>query len=170
MTNLHGAQNTVKSLKNIWRINTLTGMQNALYMINGVKTMLNKAILMGRLTKDPEIRYTQSGKKVASFTLAVDRGVNKATGEKEADFINCIAWEARAEFLEKYFSRGMMTIIDGRIQTRSWTAQDGSKRYATEVVAGSVQFGETKAARQRNQAAPTENDFSELEDDGDVPF
>lgn len=163
-------------------------MQNALYMINGVKTMLNKVILMGRLTKDPEIRYTQSGVMVANFTLAIDRRIRKDTDEKETDFINCVAWDRQAEFMKEYFTKGMMAIVEGRIQTRSWNdSKDGSKRYATEVVAGIITFGETKAARERAgyapsgnaptntptntpTNAPTENDFSELEDDGDVPF
>lgn len=147
--------------------------------------MINKVILMGRLTKDPEIRYTPSGAMTASFTLAIDRKRKSENGEKQTDFINCVAWEKRAEFMRDYFSKGMMAIVEGRIQTRSWTdSKDGKKRYATDILANDISFGETKAARERAGYAgntptdapntptdiPTGEDFSELDDDGDVPF
>ena len=100
---------------------------------------MNKAILLGRLTKDPEIKYTQSGKAVASFTLAVDRR-KSASGEKQADFISCVAWEKTAETIVNYCGRGQQIAIEGRIQSRSYDAQDGSKRYVTEVVVQSMEF------------------------------
>ena len=100
---------------------------------------MNKAILLGRLTKDPEIKYTQSGKAVASFTLAVDRR-KSASGEKQADFISCVAWEKTAETIGNYCSRGQQIAVEGRIQSRSYDAQDGSKRYVTEVVVQSMDF------------------------------
>ena len=97
--------------------------------------MINKVILMGRLTKDPEIRYTPSGAMTASFTLAIDGKRKSENGEKQTDFINCVAWEKRAEFMRDYFSKGMMAIVEGRIQTRSWTdSKDGKKRYATDIL------------------------------------
>ena len=108
--------------------------------------MLNRAILMGRLTRDPELRTTPSGGSVASFTLAVDRGYAKAGEEKQTDFINIVAWRATAEFVGRYFTKGMMMIVEGRIQTRSWEDQNGNKRYAVEVVADNIQFGESKKA------------------------
>lgn len=100
---------------------------------------MNKAILLGRLTKDPEIKYTQSGKAVASFTLAVDRR-KSASGEKQADFISCVAWEKTAETIGNYCGRGQQIAVEGRIQSRSYDAQDGSKRYVTEVVVQSMEF------------------------------
>lgn len=100
---------------------------------------MNKAILLGRLTKDPEIKYTQSGKAVASFTLAIDRRKG-ANGEKQADFISCVAWEKTAETIGNYCGRGQQIAIEGRIQSRSYDAQDGSKRYVTEVVVQSMEF------------------------------
>lgn len=92
---------------------------------------MNKVILMGRLTKDPEIRYTQNNTPVCNFTLAVDRRFSK---EKQADFINCQAWQKTAEFISKYFQKGSMIAVVGRIQTRTWEDNEGKKRYITEVI------------------------------------
>lgn len=103
--------------------------------------MINKAILMGRLTRDPELRHTGSGTPVCSFTVAIDNGYGD---NRSTDFINCVAWNKTAEFVDKYFTKGRMIIVIGRIQTRSWDGQDGRKNYATEVVASEVSFGETK--------------------------
>lgn len=103
--------------------------------------MINKVILMGRLTRDPEIRTTNSGKSVAQFTAAVESGYGD---KKQTDFINCVAWNNQAEFLSKYFTKGMMIIVSGRISTRTWEGQDGRKNYVTEVVASEINFGETK--------------------------
>ncbi len=148
--------------------------------------MLNRAILMGRLTRDPELRTTPSGVSVASFTLAVDRGYAKAGEEKQTDFINIVAWRATAEFVGRYFTKGMMMIVEGRIQTRSWEDQNGNKRYAVEVVADNIQFGESKKAASQHAgmeapapAAPAMQQdsgfgdvagFSIASDDDDLPF
>mgnify|MGYP000868293237 FL=1 len=113
---------------------------------------MNKAILLGRLTKDPEIKYTQSGKAVASFTLAVDRR-KSASGEKQADFISCVAWEKTAETIGNYCGRGQQIAVEGRIQSRSYDAQDGSKRYVTEVVVQSMEFCGRRSDNAGNGAA-----------------
>ena len=105
--------------------------------------MINKAILMGRLTRDPELRHTGTGTPVCSFSVAVDNGYGE---NKRTDFINCVAWNKTAEFVTNYFGKGKMIIVDGRIQSRSWEDQNGEKRYATEVIAERVGFGETKTA------------------------
>lgn len=134
--------------------------------------MINKVILMGRLTKDPELRYTNNKTPVCSFTIAVNNGY----GEKQqTDFINCLAWNKTAEFVTKYFSKGKMIVIaDGRISTRSWETQDGKRAYATEVVAKEVSFGETKSSQQTATQQPMQDDdddFTPLdEEDDDLPF
>ena len=107
--------------------------------------MLNKIILMGRLTRDPELRHTQSGTAVASFTLAVDRDIkNKDTGEKATDFIDVVAWRGTGEFVSKYFTKGRMAVVEGRLQIREWTDKEGGKRLTAEVVADNVYFGDSK--------------------------
>lgn len=126
--------------------------------------MINKVILMGRLTRDPEIRHTNTGRAVCSFSVAVDNGYGE---NRQTDFINCVAWNNQAEFLGKYFTKGMMVIVSGRISTRTWEGQDGRKNYVTEVVANEVNFGETKKSRQESSSysggynsAPQENSYS----------
>lgn len=107
--------------------------------------MLNSITIMGRLTKDPELRRTGSGKAVASFTLAVDRDFTDAqTGKKETDSIDCVAWQQTGEFVSKYFSKGRMAVVSGRLQIRGWTDKDGNKRRTAEVVADNVYFGDSK--------------------------
>lgn len=107
--------------------------------------MLNHIVLMGRLTRDPELRRTQSGVPVVSFSLAVDHDVpNKETGERGVDFIDVVAWRQTAEFVSKYFSKGRMAVVSGRLQIRSWTDNTGNKRRAAEVVADNVYFGDSK--------------------------
>ena len=107
--------------------------------------MLNKIFIMGRLTRDPELRHTQTGTAVASFTLAVDRDFkDKETGEKKADFINVVAWRSTAEFVSRYFTKGRMAVVEGRLQIRDYTDRDGNKRTAAEVVADNVYFGDSK--------------------------
>lgn len=101
---------------------------------------MNKIILIGRLTKDPELRYTQSGAAVAGFTLAVDRRFSNQSGEREADFINCVAWQKSAEFVAQYFQKGKQMALEGRLQVRSYDGNDGQKRWVTEVVAEQVEF------------------------------
>ena len=125
---------------------------------------MNKAILMGRLTADPEIKQTPNGVAVAKFTLAVNRRFAKE-GQQQADFINCVAWRNQADFIGKYFRKGNMAAIVGSIQTSSWNGEDGKKRYATEVIADEVYFtGEkTNGGQSQNQG------FIEI-DDSDLPY
>ena len=107
--------------------------------------MLNHIVIMGRLTRDPELRRTGSGIAVASFSLAVDRDfAPKDGGERETDFIDCIAWRQTGEFVSKYFTKGRMAVVSGRLQIRSWTDKDGNKRRSAEVVADNVYFGDSK--------------------------
>ena len=107
--------------------------------------MLNKIFLMGRLTRDPELRRTQTGTPVASFSLAVDRDFkDKATGERSTDFIDVVAWRQTAEFVSRYFTKGRMAVVEGRLQIRDWTDKDGNKRRSAEVVADQVYFGDSK--------------------------
>ena len=143
--------------------------------------MLNKVILMGRFARDPECKYI-GDRKVANFTLAVDRGRKNANGEREADFIDCAAWGSSAEFVQKWFAKGMMAIVVGRLQSRNWEDRNGNKRVSIEVNADEVMFGETKKARagaRGNDLVPElppvdpdalgADDFAPL-DDSDVPF
>ena len=107
--------------------------------------MLNHITIMGRLTRDPELRRTGSGVAVASFTLAVDRDFGKnENGERETDFIDCVAWRQTGEFVSKYFTKGRMAVVSGRLQIRSWNDKDGNKRRTAEVVADNVYFGDSK--------------------------
>ena len=115
--------------------------------------MLNHITIMGRLTRDPELRYTQSQAPVASFTLAVDRDFSgRDGGEKQTDFIDCVAWRQTAEFVNKYFSKGSMAVVAGRLQIRDWNDRDGNKRRSAEVVVENIYFGESK--RREEGAAP----------------
>lgn len=133
--------------------------------------MLNRIIVMGRLTRDPELRRTNSGKAVASFTVAVDRDFKSQSGEKETDFIDVVAWRNTAEFVSKYFSKGRPAVVEGRLQLRDWTDKDGGKRRSAEIVADSVYFGDSK---RDGDNAPAQSEphggFSEIEDDGELPF
>ena len=107
--------------------------------------MLNHITIMGRLTKDPELRRTGSGVAVASFTVAVGRDIaNKESGERETDFIDCVAWRGTGEFVDKYFSKGSVAVVSGRLQIRGWTDKEGNKRRTAEVVADNVYFGDSK--------------------------
>ena len=113
--------------------------------------MLNHIVIMGRLTRDPELRRTGSGIAVASFTVAVDRDFGgRDGGEKETDFIDCVAWRQTGEFVSKYFTKGSMIVVSGRLQIRSWTDKDGNKRRTAEVVADNVYFGESKRSNEGN--------------------
>jgi len=150
--------------------------------------MLNKIILMGRLTRDPELRRTQSGTAVTSFSLAVDRDFKSQSGEKETDFIDIVAWRNTAEFVSKYFTKGRMAVVEGRLQIRDWTDRDGGKRRSAEVIAENVYFGDSKreggsdygsapaySAPYSGYAAPAapggHSDFAEIgEEDGELPF
>ncbi len=106
--------------------------------------MLNHIVLMGRLTRDPELRRTQSGIAVATFTLAVDRDFSGQGGERETDFVDIVAWRATAEFVSKYFTKGRMAVVSGRLQIRNWNDKEGNKRRSAEVIADNVYFGDSK--------------------------
>ena len=152
--------------------------------------MLNRIVLMGRLTRDPELRKPQSDTPVCSFSLAVDRDYKKDGEKKETDFIDIVAWRATAEFVSKFFTKGRMAVVEGRLQIRDWTEKDGGKRRSAEVVADNVYFGDSKRdggdnsgynpgyapAPASHSAAPSNfsasgSDFAEIgEDDGELPF
>ena len=119
--------------------------------------MLNRIVLMGRLTRDPELRHTQVGTPVASFSLAVERDFkDKATGEKATDFIDIVAWRSSAEFVSRFFTKGRMAVVEGRLQLRDWTDRDGNKRRTAEVIADNVYFGDSKRdAEAGGYAAPS---------------
>ncbi len=133
--------------------------------------MINKVILMGRLTRDPEMRHTNSGTPVTTFSIAINSGYGE---NQRTDFVNCLAWNKTAEFVTKHFTKGKMIVIaDGRISTRSWETQDGKRAYATEVVAKEVSFGETKSSQQTATQQPMQDDdddFTPLDEDDDLPF
>ena len=148
--------------------------------------MLNKAIMIGRLTRDPELRHTQSNMAVASFTIAINRDYKDTNGEFQADFIDCVAWGRMGEFVKQWFTKGMLAVVVGRIQSRNWEDKNGNKRTTIEINVSEMQFGETKKARAANGSTisapssynappsitPDASDFAELgdDDDGDVPF
>ena len=144
--------------------------------------MLNHIDIMGRLTRDPELRRTNSGTPVVSFSLAVDRDfVEKDSGERQTDFIDVVAWRGTAEFVSKYFSKGRLAVVSGRLQIRDWQDKEGNKRRSAEVVADNVYFGESKRnndgqsdSRDDGAKRPVNvsgNDFADLDDDdGDMPF
>ena len=124
--------------------------------------MLNHITIMGRLTRDPELRRTGSGVAVTSFTVAVDRDFgNKESGERETDFIDCVAWRQTGEFVSKYFSKGRMAVVSGRLQIRNWTDKEGNKRRSAEVIADNVYFGDSKrdGDSSGNYAAPAANNY-----------
>ena len=146
--------------------------------------MLNHIVIMGRLTRDPEVRRTGSGLPVASFTLAVDRDFAPKNEKPETDFIDCVAWRQTGEFVGKYFSKGSMAVVSGRLQIRGWTDKYGNKRRTAEIVADSVYFGSSKKdtadagqgygapdAGQTYGAPPAASDYAMLEDDdAQLPF
>lgn len=121
--------------------------------------MINRVVLTGRLTKDVELRYTQSGAAVASFTIAVDRQFKKENGEREADFINVVIWRKPAENFASFFGKGSLVGIEGRLQTRSYDDQNGQRRYITEVVVDSFSFLESRADRQAKQGSNSNPSF-----------
>ena len=139
--------------------------------------MLNRIVIMGRLTREPELRRTGSGVAVTSFTVAVDRDfAPKDGGERETDFIDCVAWRGTGEFVDKYFSKGSMAVVAGRLQIRQWTDKEGNKRHSAEIVADNVYFGDSKRKSEsggNEQIASSVNDynytpqqeFTEIDDD-----
>lgn len=134
--------------------------------------MLNSITLMGRMCKDPELRRTESGIAVTSFSLACERDYAPQGGERETDFIDVVCWRNSAEFVEKYFSKGMMAVVIGRLQIRVWTDKDGNKRRSAEILADHVYFGEGKKDKgESTQSSESTQDFSELnDDDPSLPF
>lgn len=142
--------------------------------------MLNHITIMGRLTRDPELRHTDSGTAVANFTLAVDRDfADKQSGEKETDFIECVAWRQTGEFVSKYFSKGRMAVVSGRLQVRKWKNKEGENRYTTEILADNVYFGDSKKEQTEQpsdgfaggEPEYKQNDFAMLnDDDAQLPF
>jgi single-strand DNA-binding protein len=134
--------------------------------------MLNRVILMGRLTKDPELRHTANNIQVCLFTLAVNRNFKKDGGEREADFINCVAWRNTAEFVNKYFSKGLQVVVSGRLQTRTWDDDEGKKHYVTEVVVDEAYFAESKKDyKPKNEdTGNTQSGFMPIDVDDDLPF
>ena len=141
--------------------------------------MLNKIILMGRLGRDPEVRYTQSGTPVASFSLAIDRDFkDKASGERATDWVEVVAWSAKAKFVQQYFRKGQLAVVEGRLQVRDWTDREGGKRRTAEVVADQIYFAGGKVVPQPSEGNADEAvlpqdpgaDFQELEDEGELPF
>ena len=141
--------------------------------------MLNKVVIMGRFTKDPELRRTGSGAAVTSFSLACDRDFKSQSGDKETDFIEVVAWKNTAEFVSKYFSKGRMAVVEGRLQIRDWTDKDGGKRRSAEVVADNVYFADSKRSESNDNQKENFNalsgrlsdDFVPIsEEDGEIPF
>ena len=131
---------------------------------------MNKAILVGRLTKDPELKTTSTGVSVCSFTIAVNRRFKNSEGGYDADFINCVAWRQQAEFISKYFSKGRMVGICGSIQTRNYEREDGQRVYVTEVVADEVSFVDSKSQSDSAPANTNTNSNSFGADDGFIPM
>ena len=140
---------------------------------------LNKIFLQGRLTRDPELRRTGSGTAVTSFSLACDRDFKSQSGDKETDFIDVVAWKNTAEFVSKYFSKGRMAVVEGRLQIRDWTDKDGGKRRSAEVVADNVYFADSKRSESNENQKENFNALSgRLSDDfvpiseegGEIPF
>lgn len=136
--------------------------------------MLNRIILIGRLTKDPELRYTPNGVAVTSFTLAVDRNYKNAQGEKEADFIPCVVFRQLAELCANYLAKGRLAAVEGRLQVRSFEGQDGQRRWVTEVVGENVRFLSPKESNSNTGVSAAADDFSsfaqEISLDDDIPF
>lgn len=140
--------------------------------------MLNKIFLMGRLTRDPELRRTGSGTAVASFNLAVDRDFkDKQTGEKQTDFIDCVAWRGTAEFVSRYFTKGRQVVVEGKLQMRDWTDKEGNKRRSAEVVCDNVYFADSKKQDDAGAGysggeygSPRPAEYHEMQDDGPLPF
>jgi single-strand DNA-binding protein len=126
---------------------------------------LNRIIIMGRLTADPTLRHTNDNKAVASFTLAVNRDFGD-----QADFIDCVAWRNTAEFVSKFFTKGRMAVVEGRLQIRDWKDKDGNKRKTAEVVADNVYFGDSKKDGGNKAPADPLDQFTEVEEDDDFPF
>lgn len=135
--------------------------------------MINRVVLVGRITKDPDLKYTQSNIPVVSFTLAVNRQYTDQQGERQADFVNCVVWRRQAENLAKFVSKGALLGVEGRIQTRQYESEQGM-RYITEVLADSIQFLESRSDGERTEKTSNEDDFYEVDKklaaEDDLPF
>lgn len=134
---------------------------------------LNKTLIQGRLVADPEVRTVGEDVHVVTIRLAVDRDrVNKETGEREADFLDVVAWRGQADFLCKFFAKGDQVIVDGRLQSRNWTDKDGNKRTSIEIVAENLYFGSAKKSTSQDNASPSVQQSANIqqEDDGELPF
>ena len=129
--------------------------------------MLNHITIMGRLTRDPELRRTAGGTAVTSFSLAVDRDYKGQDGEKETDFIDVVAWRSTAEYVAKYYTKGRMAVVDGRLQIREWLANDGSKRRSAEVVAENVYFGDSNRGADNGRSTQV-GGFVELDESAEL--
>ena len=147
--------------------------------------MLNHITIMGRLVRDPELRRTQSGVAVCSFTVAVDRDFqSRETNERQADFIDCVAWRQTAEFVSKYFAKGRMIVVDGSLQSRKWQDKAGQNRVSWEIIADNIYFGDSKrdnasggdysapayGGAESYSAPAAGGGFAEIEEDGELPF
>ena len=133
--------------------------------------MLNKVIIMGRLTADPEIRQTQNGTDMVSFCVAVERNFSDTNGQKQTDFIHCAAWKAAAQFISKYFSKGQMIALEGSIQTRNYEDKNGSRRTAVEVAVSAAYFADSKGSAPDNRPLQAQREVSEgPSGSGDLPF
>ena len=148
--------------------------------------MLNHIDVMGRLVRDPELRYTQSNTPVTSFTIAVDRDFGKTeSGDRQTDFIDCVAWRSTAEYINKYFTKGRMVVVSGRLQMRDWVDKNENKRRSAEVVVDNIYFGDSRRDGESHpgsslgnekidfgpgRTADTPSPFTEIEDDGELPF
>ena len=142
--------------------------------------MLNHIVIMGRLARDPELRHTQSGTPVATFRLAVDRDFkDKNTGERQTDWIDVVAWRGTGEFVSRYFTRGRMAVVEGRLQIRDWTDKEGNKRRSAQIVSDNIYFGDSKRdggdkshyAGDPVDVYPSKSDFAEISaEDGELPF
>ena len=146
--------------------------------------MLNVVAIMGRLVADPELRTTQSGTNVCSFRIACDRNFARQGEQRQADFIDIVAWRQQAEFVSKYFTKGRMAVVEGRLQIRDWKDKDGNNRRSAEVVADNIYFGDSKRDSQsggdyappaygspaESYTAPASGGFAEIEEDGELPF
>ena len=129
---------------------------------------MNKVILTGRLTKDPEARVTQSGISQSTFDIAVQRRFKGADGKREADFLTVVAWRQQADYANKYATKGRMVAVEGSIQTRSYTAQDGTKRHVTEIIADNVELLDSASGHEANK--PDNGGFIQVDNDGGLPF
>ena len=134
--------------------------------------MLNKIFLMGRLTRDPDLRKTKSGTPVVSFSLAVDRDYKAQNGERDTDFIDCTAWRNTAEFVSSYFTKGRMAVVEGRLQVTDYKDRDGNSRRSWAVVADNVYFGDSKRVSGSDTEAPPSGELRDLskEEEGELPF